>query len=244
MTEQLTVVFIIFLAVFTQSLSGFGSALVAMALLPAMIGIHQAAPLVALVMGTIEIFLLIYYRQALNIRAIWRIIAASLAGIPLGILFLSRLDEGIAMTALGFIIIAYALYALFDAFTDRIRLPELAHPTWAFLSGLVAGMLGGAYNTSGPPVIIYGNCHRWSTAEFKSNLQGFFLISSLVISLGHALNHNLTPAVWQHYLWSIPAMALGIFTGTSLDKYMKPESFRRVVLVLLLIMGVRLITLT
>jgi len=60
MTEQLTVVFIIFLAVFTQSLSGFGSALVAMALLPALIGIHQAAPLVALVMATIEIFLLIY----------------------------------------------------------------------------------------------------------------------------------------------------------------------------------------
>ena len=39
----------IFLAVFTQSLAGFGSALIAMALLPGIVGIQIATPLVALV---------------------------------------------------------------------------------------------------------------------------------------------------------------------------------------------------
>ncbi len=241
MTEQLTVVFIIFLAVFTQSLTGFGSAMVAMALLPTVMGIHEATPLVALVMATIEVFLLIYYRQALNIGAVWRIIAASLVGIPLGILFLSRLDEGIALTVLGVFIVAYALYALLDALTNHIRLPKLEHSAWAYGFGLIAGMLGGAYNTSGPPVIIYGSCRRWDTAEFKSNLQGFFVVSGLVITLGHAWNGNLTPDVWQHYLWSIPAMALGILAGTQLDKYLKPVIFRRFVLVVLAILGIRLI---
>jgi len=215
--------------------------MVAMALLPAVIGIHEATPLVALVMATIEVFLLIYYRQALNIGAVWRVVAASLVGIPLGILFLSQLDDGIAMTALGVFILAYALYALLDAFTNYIRLPKLAHPAWAYGFGLVAGMLGGAYNTSGPPVIIFGSCRRWDPAEFKSNLQGFFVIAGLVITLGHAWNRNLTPVVWQHYFWSIPAMALGILAGTRLDKYLKPETFRRFVLVLLAVLGIRLI---
>lgn len=241
MAEQFIVVFIIFLAVFTQSLSGFGSALVAMALLPAVIGIRIATPLVALVMVTIEVFLLIRYRQALNLGAVWRIAAASLAGIPLGIIFLGRLDEKIAMTVLGIIITCYALYALIEVFTNRIRLPKIDHPAWAYLFGLIAGMLGGAYNTSGPPVIIYGNCRRWDTAEFKSNLQGFFVISSLVIAIGHAWNHNLSPEVWQHYLWSIPSMILGIIAGTSLDRYLQPETFRRIVLVLLVFLGIRLI---
>jgi len=215
--------------------------MVAMALLPVVIGIHEATPLVALVMATIEVFLLIYYRQALNIGAVWRIVVASLVGIPLGILFLSQIDDGIALTALGVFIVAYAFYALIDAFTNHIRLPKLEHSAWAYVFGLVAGMLGGAYNTSGPPVITYGSCRRWDTAEFKSNLQGFFVVSSMVITLGHAWNRNLTPDVWQHYLCSIPAMVLGILTGTSLDKYLKPETFRRFVLVLLAILGIRLI---
>jgi len=241
MTEQLIVIIIIFLAVFTQSLSGFGSALVAMALLPAVIGIQVATPLVALVILTIEVFLLIRYRQALNIVAVWRIIVASLAGVPFGILLLSHLSDGIVLTILGIVIAGYAIYALLEAFTDRIRLPKLEHPAWAYGSGLIAGMLGGAYNTSGPPVIIYGNCRRWGTAEFKGNLQGFFVPSSLVVALAHAWNRNLTPEVWHLYLWSIPAMTLGILAGTSLDRFIPSETFRRIVLVLLVFLGIRLI---
>ena len=166
---------------------------------------------------------------------------ASIAGIPLGILFLSRLDEKITMAVLGFIIVSYSLYALMEAFTNLIRLPELKHAAWAYLAGFFAGILGGAYNTSGPPVIIYGHSKRWPPAEFKSNLQGFFVISSLIIVLGHAWNHNFSATIWGYFLWSIPAMIVGMIAGTRLDKYIKPEIFRRVVLILLLVMGMRLI---
>ena len=44
---------VVFLGVFTQSLTGFGVALVAMAVLPDLIGIRVASPLVALVSLTI-----------------------------------------------------------------------------------------------------------------------------------------------------------------------------------------------
>ncbi|OQY29117.1 MAG: hypothetical protein B6I38_08570, partial [Anaerolineaceae bacterium 4572_5.1] len=45
---------VFFLAAFTQSLSGFGVALVAMALLPGLIGIKSAIPLVALVATLVD----------------------------------------------------------------------------------------------------------------------------------------------------------------------------------------------
>jgi uncharacterized membrane protein YfcA len=240
MTEQLIVAFVILLAVFIQSVSGFGFALVTMAWLPAVIGIQQATPLVALVMSTVEIFLLIHYRQAFNMEAVWRIVIASLVGIPFGILVLGRFDESILMAVLGVTIMAYALYALSETFLGRIRLPELRHPSWAYLFGLIAGMLGGAYNTSGPLVIIYGNCRHWDTFEFKSNLQGFFVITSFVIAFGHAWNGNITPEIWQYYLWSIPTMVFGVIAGTRLDKFLNPEIFRKLVLILLVIMGFRL----
>jgi len=227
---------VIFLAAFTQSLSGFGLALVSMALLPPVIGIRVATPLVALVAIAIEIVLLIRYREALEIRSIWRVVLAALIGTPLGVLFLSRVNEGFALMVLGIVITGYALYALIG-----FKLPRLEHSLWAYLAGMLGGVLGGAYNTSGPPVIVYADCRRWSPAAFKSNLQGYFVVSSLAVVVSHALSGNFSPEIWRMFWWSLPFIAVGLLAGLSLDRWLNPVLFRRVVLILLVLMGLRLI---
>lgn len=234
--DILLIILAIFVAVFTQSLAGFGVALIAMALLPPMIGMQAATPLVALIALTIEIFLLIRYRAALNLGAVWPIALASIFGIPLGVWALAKIGEDLLLTLLGLVITGYALYALM-----KFKLPELLSPLWAYGVGLVAGILGGAYNTSGPPVIIYGDCRRWPPAEFKSNLQGFFLVSSAFVAINHLVSGNITLDVWRYYLWTVPAMALGMLLGTSLDRFINPGTFRKIVLWLLVLMGLRLI---
>jgi len=227
---------VIFLATFTQSLTGFGVALVAMPLLTSLVDIRTATPMIALVGLTLEISLLFYYRRALQLRSIWRVVVASLPGIPIGLLILSRVDESITLTALGVVVAAYTLYALFQA-----RLPTLTHPWWAYGAGFLAGMLGGAYNVSGPPIVIYGNCRGWQPAQFKSNLQSFFLLNSTLVVAGHAASQNLTPLVWQTYLGVLPALLLGVLMGISMDRFIAPAVFRKIILVLLLVVSVRLI---
>ena len=225
----------IFLAVFTQSISGFGSALVAMALLPALIGIRVATPLVAVVALALEVVLIIRYHQALDVKAIWRVILAALIGTPLGVHFLSNVNEKISLTLLGVVITGYAIYALLG-----LKMPRLEKSFWAYLAGFFGGLLGGAYNTSGPPVILYADCHRWPSDVFKSNLQGYFVVSSVVVLSSHVLNGNLTPQVWHLFWWITPFMLFGLITGLSLDRWLNPILFRRVVLALLVIMGIRL----
>jgi uncharacterized membrane protein YfcA len=227
---------VIFFAAFTQSLAGFGSALIAMALLPGLVGIRAAAPLVALIAATLELALLLRYRSALNLRAVWRLALAAVMGIPIGVLALRQVDERIVLGLLGAILAGYALYALLD-----LKLPALERPGWAYGFGFLAGLLGGAYNTSGPPVVIYGNCRRWLPAEFKSNLQGFFLLTDLLVIGAHALGGGLTPAVLLNYLWALPAIGLGLLAGISLDRRLNAETFRKLVLGLLVVMGFRLI---
>jgi len=224
------------LAAFTQSLTGFGSALVSMAVLPGLIGIRTAAPLVALITVTIDGVLLARYRQALNLRAIWRLVAALVLGVPLGILVLRRVEERFVLAILGAVIAGYALYALLSP-----RLPRLEHPAWAYGFGFLSGVLGGAYNTSGPPVVIFGNCQRWPPSEFKGNLQGFFLVNDLLVIAGHALSQNLTPLVLRDYLIVLPALIVGLFVGGRLDRRLDPALFRKIVLVLLVVMGLRLL---
>jgi len=210
--------------------------MVAMALLPTVIGIRKATPLVAMVMLVMEAYLVYHYRHALNINVIWRVIAAAILGIPFGILFLSKLDEEIVLTVLGVVITGYALIALL-----KVRLPGLRHQAWGYFFGFLGGLLGGAYNTSGPPVILYGDCRGWSPEKFKSNLQGYFLAIGVVIVSGHLWNGGFTPQVWRYFLISLPVILLGILAGTSLDRFVNQEAFRKVVLGLLVVMGLRLI---
>ena len=227
---------IIALAAFTQSVSGFGSALVAMALLPLVISIHQAVPLVTLMSLTLEIILLRHYRSAINLRALRRVLGGSLLGIPFGLYLLRGVDEASVLRLLGIVLVAYAVYALL-----KLRLPAFAHPRWGWLFGFAAGLLGGAYNTSGPPMVIYGQSQNWGPDEFKANLQSFFLVNNAIVTLGHAMGGNLTPSVWNYFLLTLPALALGIFVGLKLNYRIDALRFRQIVQVLLIGLGLRLI---
>jgi hypothetical protein len=210
--------------------------MVAMAILPAILGMPVAAPFVALAVLTTESSLMLRFRQSLSLRQVIPMVAASLVGIPLGIWGLGKLDERLVMTLLGTVIIGYAIYALFN-----FKLPELSQPVWAYVSGFLAGVLGGAFNTSGPPAVIYASCRRWDPAQFKSNLQGFFITNSLIVVAGRILSGNMTLQVWKLYLWALPAIALALLGGALLDRYIRPEVFRKIVLVLLVLMGLRMV---
>lgn len=230
------VTFIVFVAIFVQASSGFGLALVSMPLLVAVLGVQTAAPLVAIIAILAEVAILVRYRQGLAFRAVALFTAAALVAVPLGILFLRRVDEAVVTMALGVILLVYALYALLVP-----RLPRLTHPAWAIGLGFLGGLLNGAYNTGGPPIIVYGTCRRWEPATFKSNLQGYFLVIGLVTLGAHVVGGTITPVVWRNVLLALPGVALGLAVGFSLDGRLNPARFRQIVFTLLAALGLSLI---
>ena len=235
---SIIIAIIMLISAFVHTLTGFGSALISMSILPSMLGIHVAAPLVALMAITLELSLLVYFRSALNFKAVWRMSLASILGIPIGLLLVTRIKEDIVLTVLGVILVGYSVYALISP-----RLPELKHPAWAFVFGFFGGILSGAYNVAGPAAVIYGNCRRWEPDEFKSNLQAYFLVNDAFVLINHGFAGNIKPVVWQYYLIAVPFIFLGIFMGTKLNRKINPVAFRKIVQVMLIVMGLRLILL-
>ncbi len=233
---MIAVALIIFFGAFVQSSIGFGLALVAMPLLVGILGIHTAAPLVAIVALVVEILILIRYHESFDFDVVKHLVIGAVLGIPIGIFAVRTIDGEIVNKLLGIIVIGYALYAFLAP-----KLPDLAGNAWAYTFGFAAGILGGAYNTGGPPVVIYGNCRRWPPDEFKSNLQGFFLVNGIVIIAIHALSGNLTGEVLQNFIYAVPGLALGLLAGFYLSKRINPDLFRNVVLVVLIILGVKLL---
>ena len=235
---MIIIAIIVFMGAFVQSSIGFGFALVAMPVLVSMLGIHVAAPMVAIAAFLIEIVILLRYREAFNFDIVKQIVIAAIFGIPIGVLTVQYIDGDLVNKFLGVVVIGYALYALFAP-----TLPQMAGKAWAYLFGFIAGILGGAYNTAGPPVVIYGNARGWPPDEFKSNLQGFFLITGLVVIAVHGINGNLTGDVFQNLLFTIPALALGLAAGFYLSKRINPDVFRNIVLIDLLFLGASLLIL-
>jgi uncharacterized membrane protein YfcA len=72
---------ILFLSTLTRSTLGFGDAVVAMPLLTLVLGIHTAAPFVALVATAITVMILWSDWQVVDVKATWRVVLAVLLGI-------------------------------------------------------------------------------------------------------------------------------------------------------------------
>jgi uncharacterized membrane protein YfcA len=235
MIEALVIV-TVFAAAFLQSLSGFGFAIIVMPLLTLILGLQTAAPMVALAGLTVYTINLVRYRRAIDVGEVLRLGAASTLGVVLGIWVLANVEESIVERVLGLILIAYAAYTW-------IR-PAVLRPLsrrWVYPAGFLAGCLGGAYNTPGPPVIVYGSLRQWPKDEFRAVLQALFFINALLVVTSHLMAHHVTPRVLTFYLYAVPALALGILAGSRVDSKVDRERFRTLVMAMILVLGLSLL---
>ena len=226
---------IITLACFVQAVAGFGLPMIATPVLAALFGIRATVPLLALIILELTLFMIFRYRMELNMRTVWRISAAAILGIPVGVLFLSRIPEVISLTLLGMILILYVLYSLLN-----LPVPALKNPNWAYLFGFLSGMGGGAYNMAAPSMVVYADTQHWEPKLFKGNLQGCFLIITVVVILTHVVSGNITLDVLGKSLIAIPFVLIGSVAAFYLDRFINPAFFRKIVLGLIFILGITL----
>ncbi|MCU0513175.1 MAG: sulfite exporter TauE/SafE family protein [Anaerolineae bacterium] len=234
--DTVAIALIVYFAILTQAIAGSGLALISMPLLVQFMDPLTAAAVVALMALTTQLVMLTRYRQAVNMGHIWRLMLASVAGIPLGVLALASLDKRLILTLLGVLLIGYALYSLLGP-----RLPEIKNPRWSYPFGFASGLLGGAYNTGGPPFVIYGMCRRWPATEYKGNLQVLLMVNSFSVVVAHLAAGHYTAGVLQQYLITLPMIALGTLSGFWLDRYINEALFKKIVLVVLLFIGIKML---
>lgn len=223
---------VLFIATYVRSTIGFGDALLAMPLLGVMVSLQTATPLVAFMGLAASTVITFIHWDTVDLRSAWRLIVASLVGIPFGLVMLYLAPEGPVKLLLGVLVTLYGLYNLL-----RPGLPLLPHEKLAYPFGFIAGVLGGAYNTNGPPIVIYGTLRRWSPDDFRATLQCYFFFTNILIVAGHGLAGLWTPPVLWLWLYSTPLVALGIYLGEKSSRHIPKELFQRFVYGLLIVAG-------
>ena len=227
---------ILFVATFVRATLGFGEALIAVPLLALVMPVTVAAPAAALVSITVALIVVLQDWRHVRWRSAARLVAATVAGIPLGLLLLTRAPEPVVKGLLGLVIGVFALHALFGG--DDWHLAGDA-AGWVF--GLAAGVLGGAYGMNGPPLAVYGVMRRWSPQEFRATLQGYFLPASAMGMVGYSVVGLWTHSVTRLYVYSLPAVIAAIVLGRVANKRMSSRRFHTAIYMGLLIVGVVLV---
>src|SRR5690606_15493479 len=107
--------------------------------------------------------------------------------------------------------------------------------------GFCSGILHSAYNVGGPPLVMYNSTQDWQARRFKGNTQAIFFVTGLFVIFEHFRAGHMTNAVFQNYLLMAPTMVIALLLGFRLEKYIKQSVFRKMVLILLLIIGLSLV---
>ena len=228
-----TVLAILFISSLVRAVFGFGNALIAMPLLAmTSLGMQTASPIVALIATVMSFVIIVKDWKIIDLKSTWRLLAATVFGIPLGLLLLTGPFEKAGKILLAIVIVGFSLYSLL-----RPRLATLSAEWTAYPFGFVAGILGSAYNSNGPPIVIYGTVRKWPPDHFRANLQGYFFPANLIIIGGHAMGGLWTPTVGWYFLLSLPVIFLSILLGNTLNRLIPQGQFDRLVHIILVMIG-------
>ena len=230
------VLLIIFSSTLVQSVFSFGGALVALPLLALVIDIREATPLLTLLSCTIALVVSSRNWREVQVGSAWRLILAACVGIPLGVWGLTHLNGQVLKVGLALTIIASTLASL--CVSARFR---LKNKNAAFLFGFVSGVFGGAYNTSGPPVVIYGTLRNWNSEQFRATIQLYSLCTNLFAIAGYAIAGALGKDVLVTFGWSLPIVALTVWLGGKIHRAIPSTKYVVYVKLLLLLLAIRLL---
>jgi uncharacterized protein len=227
---------ILFVASFVMGLTGFGIALVAMAFLPYLMSPASAIVLLTIYALVFSLVVVVQLRRDLTPRALVDLGLGTIAGTAPGVWLLASLSATVLTRVIGAVLVAVVVLEA------RRALPERLHGRrWALATGFLAGLVGAAVGTPGPPVIVYATTQGWSPRTMKANIMGFFVLNQSVILLGYWWAGLLTrPVLLLTASLAVPAGA-GVLTGMALFRRVDPVRFRRIVFALLLLSGLVLL---
>lgn len=206
-----------------RGFSGFGSALVYIPLMSAAYGPQVAAASFLLIdVATGFVFLGTLWRKAVW-SEILPLAAAAVFAAQFGALILQYADPTALRWAISLIVLAVVtLLASGWRYDGR---PQLAV---TLVVGLFAGLLGGALQMSGPPIILYWLGGGHAPAVIRANFLTYFSLFSSGVTITYAIKGFITAVVIGLALLVGPAHVLAMWAGSRLFRLASERAYRTI----------------
>jgi uncharacterized protein len=227
---------IIAFASFVMGLAGFGIGLVALAFLPFVMSPVTAIVLTTLYALVFSLAILAPLRGEIRPVQLTQLLIGTVLGTPLGVWGLAVLPAAVINRLIGVVLIGMTALEWW-----RLGPRHLVAPAWGYGAGMLAGVMGGAVGTPGPPVILYAAAQEWNPRTVKANLLAFFVVNQAVILAGYWWADLFGADVLRLAVWlALPALT-GVAAGVAVFNRIDARRFRQVVFAVLFVSGVVLL---
>jgi uncharacterized membrane protein YfcA len=211
-----------------RGFSGFGSPFIYIPLMSAIYGPREAVGSFVLIDVATGIVFALGVMRHCNWREVLPMAGSAAVAAPFGamvLLFASPLT-------LRWLIVAVAGFALF-ALVSGLRYRGTPKLPVTLGVGVVAGLLGGAVQISGPPVVMYWLAGSSDARTVRANFTVFFLLIACVYLVIYLVNGLLTPNMIAMAAMLGVLHIASIGTGSKLFNLAEPQVYRRVALIVM-----------
>jgi len=220
---------------FTSGFAGFGTALVSSGIWLYVLPAPTVPPLVVMLSVVGQIVSLTTIRHAFDWRHTLPYLVGGALGVPIGIAVLAAASPLFIKIAVGGFLIAYTLYQLLHR--RHIEIGAWGGKLADGVVGLGGGVLGGFAGLSGPLPLIWLQLRGGPSDAQRATYQPFNLVVLALASIGMALSGQVTRDVLVLAFICFPATLIGALLGARAYARVSPQTFQRVVLVMLLVSG-------
>jgi uncharacterized membrane protein YfcA len=172
------------------------------------------------------------------VKQFWLLLLSALPGLLIGIWILSNTQNEPLIILLGLVMVLYGIWGLKNGIgqLSKQRLKQLTIPI-----GLISGFINGTTGSQIMPIMPFLLSMNMNRELFVQTINCSFTFNTIImmICFGKIGLLNL-PVIYVSVIGIIP-VAIGIYLGGTLRKHLSESFYRKVVLILLICLGIRLI---
>lgn len=231
--DLLFVVIIAVVGSFTQSLSGFGFAIIAMALWPLVIPFHSAVLVEVITAFVMVVYISVKLFKHINFKLLIYPLITTFITSTFGIITLMTSTENLMRRILGGVLMILAAYLFL--YSDKVKIK----PTKinGLIAGGISGFFAGLLSIGGPPIAVYFLSVTDDKMEYNATLQFYFVITSIYIFAIHLFIGNVTGEVIKYSFAGIIGVVAGTAAGLSLFKKLSLKTIKKLVYVFMVMAG-------
>jgi uncharacterized membrane protein YfcA len=227
----------VFSGAFVSGLAGFAFSAVAGGILLRMLEPKDAVPLMMACSVGVQAANLWALRQDIDWKQSRMLVFGGLLGVPIAVFLLQHADTRIFREGFGIMVALYAGYMLFrPGLTCLKQMNERRNA----LIGFGGGLIGGLTAMPGAIPTIWCDIHGVPKTRQRGLVQPFIAAMQVFALALLLIQRDLSSRVFINLALSIPALLAGSMLGILAFRYVKDQTFRRIILGLLLASGVLL----
>jgi uncharacterized protein len=227
----------VFAGAFVSGFAGFAFSAVAGGILLHVLRPIEAVPLMMACSVGVQATNLWTLRRDMRWKESLVLVLGGLAGVPIAVWLLHSADTRLFQEGFGIIVAVYAGYMLLRPGTTY--LPEMTRSR-KVLVGFGGGLIGGLTAMPGALPTIWCDMRGLPKNEQRGLVQPFIAAMQIFALTLMLVRRDLSTEIVFDFAWSLPALLAGSALGILAFRNVNDATFRRLILIVLLISGVLL----